>query len=284
MAMSEHRLGLTLVAVSTLAWSTAGLFSRAITVDLPTVLIWRGLFAGLGMAVVLVAMQGVSGLAAFARLGRAGWLYAGVSALGIFTYIAALRMTSIAHVAIIYATMPFVTAALAWLVLHQRPGRSSTIASVAAFAGAVVMVGLGHEGSLAGDFLALMMTFSMAAMTVIARRNPTMPALPAGIMSIALSVALCLPLAATALPPAPQLWLLAGFGLINSTLGFSLFVIGSKRIAPIETALLGALEAPITPLWVWLVFAETPSWPTIAGGAVVFVAVVWHIGQQYRAA
>ena len=43
------------------------------------------------------------------------------------------------------------------------------------------------------------------------------------------------------------------------------------------TGLMGALETPLTPLWVWLVFAETPSLPTLAGGALVLVAVGWFI-------
>ena len=38
--MTDHRLGLLLVALSTVAWSTAGLFIRAITEDLFTVLVW----------------------------------------------------------------------------------------------------------------------------------------------------------------------------------------------------------------------------------------------------
>lgn len=279
---SQHRLGLILVALSTLAWSTSGLFARAITQDLITTLIWRGLFAGAGMLVVLVVMQGPGGLRGFARLGRVGWLYATISGIGILTYISALQMTSIAHVAIIYATVPFITAGVAWAILGTRPSPSAAIASMLAFGGAVVMVGLGGEGSLLGDFMALMMSLVMGLLTVIARRNPDMPVLPAGIASVGLSLLFCLPLATPTLPPPDQLWLLAGFGLINSTLGFTLFVMGSRYIAPIETALLGALEAPITPLWVWLVFSETPTAPTLIGGLVVFTAVFWHITHAAR--
>ena len=35
----------------------------------------------------------------------------------------------------------------------------------------------------------------------------------------------------------------------------------------IETALIGALDAPLAPVWVWLCFAETPSGETLIGGA-----------------
>ncbi len=279
---TDHRLGLILVAVSTLAWSTAGLFTRAIHEDLLTVIVWRGLFGSLGLLTVLITRQGWGGLRSFARLGRAGWLYAAISGTGMLCYITALRETSIAHVAIIYAVVPFLTAGLAWAMLGDRPSRASIIASLLAFAGAVIMVGLGHDGTLLGDFLTLIMTLGMALMVVIARKHPTIPTLPAGITSALLSVIACLPFAGTLAPAPDQFLLLAGFGLVNSTVGFALFLVGSTRIAPIETALLGALEAPIAPLWVWLVFGETPDPATLLGAAVVFSAVFWHITRQYR--
>ena len=39
-------------------------------------------------------------------------------------------------------------------------------------------------------------------------------------------------------------------------------------------ALLGVLQTPLATLWVWLAFAEQPATATLAGGAIVLVAVV----------
>ncbi len=44
-----------------------------------------------------------------------------------------------------------------------------------------------------------------------------------------------------------------------------------------ETALITALDAPLAPFWVWLVFAEAPGRVTILGGCVVMAAVIGHI-------
>lgn len=275
-------LGLALVATATLAWSTAGLFTRAIQESLPAVLVWRGLFGTLGMVVVLLAVQGPAGFRDFARLGRGGWAYALTATASLLCYISALRMTSIAHVAIIYATVPFLTAGLAWALAKEKPGRSAVVASGLAFLGALVMVGLGREGTVLGDLLALAMTLGMALMMVIARRDPTIPTMPAGMVSTAASVLIALPLGGAVWPAGDQLTLLAGFGIANSTLGFTLFLIGSRHIPAIETALLGAMEAPIAPLWVWLVFGERPVPATLAGGAIVLAAVLGHILHQAR--
>lgn len=278
----HDQIGIALVAASTVAWSTAGLFTRLIAMDAATMLVWRGIFGALGLVVAGLMLDGRRSLSDWRRLGAAGWCYAAVSGAGMLCFIAALRLTTVAHVAIIYAVVPFIAATLGWLFLREMPGRPALVASGVAFAGAVVMVGLGREGAIAGDLLALGMTAAMALMMVLARRWPGIPTLPAAALSALLSAAASLPFAALTVPAPAQMALLIGFGLVNSALGLALFLMGSRRIAPIETALIGALDAPLAPLWVWLFFAETPSAATLAGGALVFAAVFGHILREAR--
>ena len=131
--------------------------------------------------------------------------------------------------------------------------------------------------------MALGMVAAMAAIIVIARANPDMPALAAGIVSAVWAPLACLPFASLGGITPENILLMAGFGLVNSTLGFALFIAGSRRAAPVVTGLMGALETPLTPLWVWLVFAETPSTATLAGGGLVMLAVGWFILIEGRA-
>lgn len=275
--LSPRHLGMLLVTGSAIAWSTTGLFTRALPLDTATLLLWRGLFGAAGLLAVLALMQGRAGFARFRHLGWAGWAYALISALGMLSFITALRLTSVAHVAIIYAVAPFLAAGLGWALLRERPSRDAVIASGVAFCGAAWMIGLGREGHISGDLLALGMTLAMALMMVIARRHPGIPTLPAAALSALLSALAALPFAPTAAIPYEHLLMLAAFGLTNSALGIALFLMGSARIAPVETALIGALDAPLAPLWVWLIFSEAPTPATLTGGAIVMAAVIWHI-------
>lgn len=281
--VTDRRLGLAMVFTSTLAWSTAGLFIRAADTDLATIIFWRGVFGVIGMGAVLVIFQGWAGFASFRRMGRAGWAYVLVSVLTLPAYLASLHLTSIAHVAIIYATVPLMTACLAWVVLREAAPRSAIVASLVALVGAVIMVGLSTDGTALGDALALAMTFGMAVLVVLARRNPEIPALAAGLVATLMTVLAVAPWVATSLPATDTIAILGIFGLSNSLLGFALFILGSRRIPAVETALIGALEAPIAPVWVWLMFGETPGTPTLIGGAIVFAAVFWHILRSARA-
>src|SRR5437868_6471788 len=79
-----------------------------------------------------------------------------------------------------------------------------------------------------------------------------------------------------------DLAMLALFGVTQSALGLVLFSLGSRMIPAAEATLLTALDVPLAPLWVWLVFNEVPSVYTLAGGIIVLAAVAGHIWFEMR--
>lgn len=277
MKPAGYNLGLILVTASAIAWSTAGLFTRLIPLDSWTMLAWRGIFGAIGLAAVILVMERRNAGTGFRRMGWPSGLFAIVSAVGMIFFITSLKHTTVAHVAVIYATVPFLAAALSWLVMRERPTKSASIASLVALAGVAVMVGFGIEGGLFGDLLAFGMTLSMALMMVIARHYRDIPVMPAACLSALLSGLVCWPLGDPLAVTGYELLLLALFGLVNSAVGLALFTLGARLLPAIETALIGSLDAPLAPLWVWLVFNETPSGSTMIGGAIVFVAVAAHL-------
>jgi drug/metabolite transporter (DMT)-like permease len=192
-------------------------------------------------------------------------------------------MTTVAHVAIIYGTVPFLAAGLGWLVLRERPSRTAILASLVALAGVVTMVGGSiAEGSLRGVALAFAMTFGMAAIIVINRHNRAIPMMAAACASALVSASIAWPLSAASTPTTAQLCYLALFGLINLALGLILFTLGSRMIPAVETALIGALDGPLAPIWVWLAFGEQPGHSTILGGILVFGAVMANVALGSR--
>jgi drug/metabolite transporter (DMT)-like permease len=274
---AQHRLGLVLVTLSALTWSMAGFFTRLIHLDSWTMIAWRGLFAAAGMVLFMLLRERRGFLASFRRMGRPGLAFVYLSTIGMTVFLGALQLTTVAHVAIIYATVPFLAAALAWLVMRERPSLSAVIAGLGALAGVAVMVGLSAEGNLSGDLLALCMTFCMAGMMVISRHYQGIAVMPAACLASLLSGLIALPFAQHLAASGTDLFYLALFGLVNSAVGTVLFALGARLLPAIETGLIGALDAPLAPIWVWLAFGELPSGATIIGGLVVFVAVFGHI-------
>jgi len=279
----QYRLGLVLVTASAVAWSTAGLFTRLIHLDSWTMLAWRGIFGAFGIALVIFAIERRKAWRSLIHLGLPGWAFAIVSAIGMICFITALRQTSVAHVAVIYALAPFIAAALGWLAMRELPTRNAVATSAIALAGVAVMVGFGADGTFLGDILALGMTVCCAAMMVLARRFPDIPTMSAACWSALLSGLVCWPMGEPLSLSTSSLVLLVLFGVVNSAVGLILFTLGARFLPPIETALIGSLDAPLAPLWVWIAFDETPSPATLVGGGIVFAAVgihVWTTAQQ----
>src|SRR5262249_36571213 len=112
-------------------------------------------------------------------MGLPGLLITGLSALGMTSFISALKLTSVANVAIISAACPFLAAGLAWVWLREGPTVLTLGASLLAFAGISLTVsGTGGRSSLQGDLLAFVMALAIAGMTVAIRRYRAVPLLP----------------------------------------------------------------------------------------------------------
>jgi len=279
----SHRIGLILVALCALFWSSAGLFTRFISADLMTMLFWRGIFSGTAVFLLFFALERGNALAILKRMRLPSLGVAFFSAMGMVTGIGAYRFTTVADAMVIYATVPFVTAGMAYLLLGEKPTRSTLIAAAVALVGVAIMLwGSPWGGSLIGKGLAVLMTLSMASFTTIMRGNRDVPMLPAMGASAWLCSAFCFFLAHPFRISGQDFWLSAAFGVIQNAMGLALYTFGSRRVPAAEATLLAALEVPFTPFWVWLVLGETPDTATLIGGAIVLSALFGHILMEFR--
>jgi drug/metabolite transporter (DMT)-like permease len=283
-APSQHRKGIALIVAAAVAWSTAPFFTRLLPFDSWTILFWRGLFGAAMISVILVLLQGWNGLRDFTRMDRTGWLVASLSTLGMVCFIPSLQLTSVSNVAIIIATGPFVTAALAWVWLKEVPRLRTTLASIVALVGIAIIVGGARPGSdFLGLALAIIMTVAIAVMTVVVRRHRNTSMVAAAALSNILGCVVSLPLAqGIAAVTAHDLFIFAMFGFCQVALGLSLYMLGSRLLPSGQAALIATLETPLMPFWVWLAFQEAPGSRALIGGALVMGAVIADIAGDHR--
>jgi drug/metabolite transporter (DMT)-like permease len=274
----DQRLGVALVAGAAVAWSTAGYFAHLIHVGLFPMLVWRNLFGGLFMLLFLLSTERGATFRAFRTLGRVGWFAAVVNGVSMICYLAALRHTSVANVVVIYATAPFVAAALAFLLYRDRASRRTLATGLLALVGVVITVA-GTPGStgLLGDLLALGMTLGVAIFTIIARRYRDRSMVAAATASAWVGILIALPFSSSLHVSRVQVGQLALFGVTSFGLGLILYTIGARHLHAARSALISALDTPLAPLWVWLAFGERPAVASVIGGAIVIVAVVVNI-------
>jgi drug/metabolite transporter (DMT)-like permease len=284
-ARAQHRLGIALVVAAAIAWSTAALFTRLLPYNSWTILFWRGLFGGSMIVVFMLVLQGRAALRDLTRMGKSGWLVASLSTSAMVAFIPSLQLTSVSNVAIIIATGPFVTAALAWAWLREVPHPRTMIASVVALCGVAVIVGGARVGSdILGIALACFMTLMIAAMTVMVRRHKDTSMVSAAALSNFLGSIVSIPFAASiAAVTGGDILILAMFGFFQVALGLTLFFLSLRLLPSGQAALIATLETPLMPFWIWLVFGEAPTLRVLAGGALVMGAVFADIIGDIRA-
>jgi drug/metabolite transporter (DMT)-like permease len=269
----QHRRGRLYVALAAVAWSTAGLLQRKLTVDIATQLAGRALFAVVGLLLFVAFAERGHLVRAFRAIGRAGLAVTVLMAVSSGTFIAALNYTSVANVLFLQALAPVLAATLGTFV-GEPVARRTWLAMAIAVAGVGLMVGGPNHPSAAGVTLSLLMAVSFAGTIVITRHEREVSMAPATCLSQVLVFVAAAPFADPGSVDGADLALLIGLGVGQIGLGLIFLTIGARLIPAAEVALITLLEIVLGPLWVWLALSEQPSATTLAGGAVVLAAVV----------
>jgi drug/metabolite transporter (DMT)-like permease len=276
---SARRRGLVLVVVATILWSTAGFFARLVDhLDVWTMLCWRAFFGGafLLIAAALEWRRGVLG--PYFGLGPLAAPIVALSAVAVTCYIAALKTTTVAEVMVIYATLPFVAAALALVLNKERTNARTLVAAALALVGVLAMVANAMgTGRLVGQALSFLMTLAFGMMIVLQRRYPGMSVTSINAMGAFVAAGVAFRLSPHPAVTFFDLGTLATFGGLTICVAFILFMEGAKHIPAAETGLISMLDVVLGPLWVWLAFGENPGIIAVAGGALVIGALVWRL-------
>ena len=270
----RRRRGQLYVALAALAWSSAGVLQRELTVDTSTQLAGRAAFAFVFLAaVVLVSARGQV-VDAVRAIGAAGLGVAVCTAVASGSFIVALNHAKVANVLFMQAVAPIVAALLAWAALGERVPRRSWIAMAIAVLGVALMVGSPGSGGVLGISVSLLMTLSFATGLVFTRHRSDVSMVPAVCLAQLLVLCVVAPFADAGSVTRRDLGLLVLLGVGQIGLGLLFLVMGARLIPAAEVALITLLEIVLAPLWVWISIAESPAAVTLVGGAVVVGAVV----------
>jgi drug/metabolite transporter (DMT)-like permease len=270
---AQHRRGRLFVALAAVAWSTAGLFQRELSVGTATQLAGRAFFAVLGLLLyVAVAEQGAV-VRAFRAIGRGGLAVAALMAVSSGSFIVALNHTSVANVLFMQALAPILAAALGTLLGEPVP-RRTWLAMAVAVAGVALMIGGPGRPDAVGEGLAFLMSVSFAGVLVITRHRRDVSMAPATCISQLVVLVAAAPFAHPAAASGRDILLLVALGVGQIGLGLIFLTIGARLIPAAEVALITLLEIVLGPLWVWVFLSEQPGAATLAGGAIVLAAVL----------
>jgi len=270
----RQRRGQVYVALAAVAWSTAGVLQRQLTLDTSTQVFGRAAFGGAALLVYVALSERGRVAQAFRSVGLAGVAVALCVATASGSFIAALNHTSVARVLFILAVAPVLAALFARITLGEPITRRTVVAMAVALAGLALMLGAPGEGSLAGDGLSFLAALAFALSIVITRWRRDVSMAPATCLSQAILLAVFLPFASPGEIGGGDVAWLAALGIGQIALGLVLFTVGARLIPAAQVGLITLLEVVLGPLWVWLALDERPTTLTLVGGAIVIVAIV----------
>ncbi|MEO0390452.1 MAG: DMT family transporter [Pseudomonadota bacterium] len=275
---SDYAVGVILLVASAVAFSSTGIFTKGVEAAAWAVIFWRGVFASVSTTAYAASRGALR--KEFIEMGWSGLAVGIVGAVGTAALIPAFKLTDIANVALIYASAPFLAALLAWLTIGERVLRRTAMGAAGALVGVVIIVA-GSVGSvnLLGDGLAFIMTMVMATIMVIYRARPDTPSAGPSVLQSLFLFPLALVFGEPFRTAPVEIAILAAFGIMHAIASVTLAE-GAKRVPSGQTALIGALETPLAPIFAFLILVEVPTTPTFIGGAVVFTAVLISLWEK----
>jgi len=284
-AGARRRYGVALVTLSAVMWSTAGLFVRWAGLDTWTMVGWRSLFTALVLGTLAVVQARRRGERLITRFGRPEAVTVAVSCVSAMTYVLSLRLTTVANVMIVYATVPFIATAIAYVWVGERITRRFMVAGVVVLAAIGAMAGGAASARDAWGLLAaLVMTCGFGAQLVNARAHPGLDMSLLTAIAALVCVPLAMPFMAPGIPAPHQLCAAALYGGVTTGLAYVLAMAGGRLIGSGEAGLISMLDVVLGPVWVWLIFDERPVTAAMISGAVVLGTVLWYLmGDQDKA-
>ena len=282
----DERVGFVLVALSAIFWSFGGAIARFIDApDSWTVVFWRSLWAAAFLIAFMVWRDGLRGtLKLMTGMGWPGLAVALCFATASSAFIVALGYTTVANILLMQAGVPLIAALIAWMLFRENVSPGTWAAIAAVICGVAIMVSESFNGQVSpiGDGLALLIAFMFANATVITRRYAHVRMTPATCLGTIIAAAFAASQTSAFDVSMHDMGFLFAFGVLNLGLGLACFASGARRIPAALAALLGTLEPVLAPIWVWLIHGEVPSVRTIIGGTVVFLALLVHLGLEFR--
>ena len=194
----------------------------------------------------------------------------------------AVFTTSTANLVFILAFNPLIAAMFSWWLIGERPSLITWIAIGLTIIGVGIIVADGVEtGTAFGNALALL-TAIVLGLSIVKTRQSGKDMSLAGTLGGLIAGLFALPMVILAGQwPHALGWVLLN-ALVMAPAGAFALSLAPRYIPAPQVAMFFLLETILAPVWVWLIFSETPTTQSLIGGGVVLLAITFHSAIQLK--
>lgn len=278
-----HRKGLLITAIGGLALSFDIPLIRSANGDVWSMVVLRNVSVFVMALVLWAVLNFVLRRKTVLIPGRIGLLIGLVYGINGLIFMLAVFNTTTANVVFILAFTSMFAAILSWIFLGERPSNATLLTMAAMVAGVLLIVHDGlSSGNVFGDAMAACSALLLAIALTLSRRSgadmgfvPLVAAVLSGVVALFF------------LPPgglavAEPVYILFN-GLVLLPLAFWCLATGPRYLSAPEVGMFYLVETVLAPIWVWIVFSETPTTQTLIGGSILILALLAHSLWQMRA-
>ncbi|MBM4032366.1 MAG: DMT family transporter [Planctomycetes bacterium] len=263
--------GHVMILACAVMWSLGGVFVKVLRgsygVEPGAIACLRSATAGLLLA---WALPGLAGAAPW-RAAASCLCYTVV----VGSFVIAVAGTTAANAIFLqYAYPVFVAVGAIWF-LGERLSRRTVAALALGLAGvAAILVCSWNPAERTGLICGFASSIAFAALALLQRATRSgSPVALSCLYNLAAAV-LLLPLAWGKLRISGEAWLLVALmGAVQLGIPYVLFIRGLRDVPATDAALITLAEPILNPVWVWLAVRERPSASTLAGGALILLAL-----------
>ena len=275
--MNEERrlpgLGVGLMLICAVLWSTAGLFIKSVPWDSRVLAGWRGLAATITLWLFMRKMH--YRVRIDKRTVIIGLCVSGTSIL----FHIANRLTTAANAIVLQYTSPVFLVALSMLFFRRRYRAADYIAVFITVCGiALFFFDQLTPGGMLGNILALIDGVTMGAVYLFTGESDEERRLSGIFLGLAITTIVGIPFTFAYPPEVTAISVLAviAMGVLQLGLPYALYSIAVKHCPTLACTLIASLEIILSPIWVWIFLGEMPGLFAIFGSIVIVATItVW---------
>lgn len=277
MPMSPRAQGYAFALAAPVCWSFGGVVMRTVDAGPWDIVFWRAIGHLAVFPLVLAVLFKTPILRRMVDAGTVG-LASGLLIAGIFVFhVIAMTSTTVANALLLQSTAPVLTALIAWLVLREKVPFANWIAIAIAFAGLAIVIGGKFDGGdIFGKAMAVAVALCGATNATLIGHFRKLDLLPATLVGAAFAAAIGIAFGDVFAVGALDIVALVGLGLLQITIGLTLFYKALETLSPVEVSLIALLEPVLGPLWTFFAVGEEPATSTLVGGGVLISALAFN--------
>jgi drug/metabolite transporter, DME family len=256
-------------------WSLGGVFIKSLHLHPLTIVFYRSLFAALLFLPCAGAGQ---------RQARFSLLISALSyTAAVSTFVWANKLTTAANAIVLQYTAPIFVFLFARFLFGEPVARNNLVALITGMAGIGIIFGASRAlPDAPGVAIAVLSGFLFAVYMLNLRfLQATSPAFLTWLNNLVCCLVL-FPFARSELAlSSAQAVALVAMGVVQLGIPYFLFSKGLEKISLQEASLIVLIEPVLNPIWVAIAVGETPSSPTLAGGALILLGLAYRYVKQW---